>query len=285
MHGLNSALNAGSPLTARYAWNFGEPGSLYNNLVGFNAGHVYDTPGDYTITLTLTNGPGNVDTAQTTIRVSTPGRRIYYVSNSGNDSNSGADPSNAIKSIAKVKSILGGGNDNLEFRFNDGDTFNIERGNRSRRKQRGLQRLRLGTAPVLYWVGVKDYVAMIWASGTSDRVTVQNLTLQTKFTGADKTNMPDAIKASGDNLVVRNNIFMDVGYAVNCNGKPDGVIVEKNISPTQTSLRSSFVWVAGNDHVILGNKVANSTREAVHPCRRRQSHSHRIQFIHQQHRR
>jgi hypothetical protein len=56
---------------------------------------------------------------------------------------------------------------------------------------------------------------------------------------------------------------MDVGYAVNCNGNPDGVIVEKNVSPTLTSLRSYFVWVAGNDHVILGNKVANSTREAV----------------------
>ncbi|HEX3356923.1 MAG TPA: hypothetical protein VHS31_08130, partial [Tepidisphaeraceae bacterium] len=174
-----------------------------------------------------------------------------------------ADPSNPIKSIDKVKSILGGGNDNLEFRFNDGDTFNMTNGIGVGGSNVVFTDYGSGKAPVLYWVGVKDYVAMIWASGTSDRVTVQNLTLQTKFTGSDKTSMPDAIKASGDNLVVRNNTFMDVGYAVNCNGKPDGVIVEKNISPTQTSLRSYFVWVAGNDHVILGNKVANSTREAV----------------------
>ena len=84
-----------------------------------------------------------------------------------------------------------------------------------------------GSAPVLYWNGVKDYVAMIWANGTSSDVTVQHLQFQTMFGGADKTNMPDAIKPAGDNLVVRNNEFVDIGYAVNCNGNPDGVIVRK----------------------------------------------------------
>src|SRR5262249_49017405 len=128
VHGLNSALNGGTVLTARYAWDFGDPGSLYNNLVGFNAGHVYDNPGDYTVTLTLTNGAGNVDTAQTTIHVASAGRKIYYVSSDGSDSNSGADPSHAIKSIAKVSSILGGSNSNIEFRFNDGDTFGMNDG-------------------------------------------------------------------------------------------------------------------------------------------------------------
>ena len=160
-------------------------------------------------------------------------------------------------------SILGGANSNLEFRFNDGDTFDMTNGIQVGGDNVVFTDYGSGAAPTLYWTGVKDYVAMIWTRGTSDQVTVQHLKLQTMFGGVEKTNMPDAISASGNNLVIRNNEFEDIGYAVNCNGEPDGVIVEKNDVPNKTALRSYFVWVAGYDHVILGNTVPNSTREAV----------------------
>jgi hypothetical protein len=110
---------------------------------------------------------------------------------------------------------------------------------------------------------VKAYVAMLGTGGNSRDVTVQNLRFQTQFGGTEKTDMPDALKPSGQNFVVRNTEFANVGYAVNCNGAPDGVIVQKCDVPSKTALRSYFVWVQGQDVVILGNTVPNSTREAV----------------------
>ena len=50
-------LVAEDPHLAGYAWDFGDPGGAYNRVSGFNAAHVYDRPGTYTITLTLTE-PG-----------------------------------------------------------------------------------------------------------------------------------------------------------------------------------------------------------------------------------
>src|SRR5213079_2248728 len=63
VHALNSQLGAGTALTARYEWNFGDSSGKYNTLVGFNAAHVYDTPGSYTVTLKITNEAGKIDTA------------------------------------------------------------------------------------------------------------------------------------------------------------------------------------------------------------------------------
>src|SRR5439155_198547 len=58
VHALASTLNGGDYLTARWQWDFGDPGGKYNQLEGWNAAHVYDNPGTYTIRLTLTNQNG-----------------------------------------------------------------------------------------------------------------------------------------------------------------------------------------------------------------------------------
>jgi len=52
---LSSTLGYGSPIDANFQWNFGDPNGEYNTLPGFNASHIYTSPGDYTITLTVTN--------------------------------------------------------------------------------------------------------------------------------------------------------------------------------------------------------------------------------------
>ena len=57
-HGLTSDLRVGTPISARYEWNFGDPDGAYNTLVGFNAAHVYDAPGVYTVTLKVINEAG-----------------------------------------------------------------------------------------------------------------------------------------------------------------------------------------------------------------------------------
>jgi hypothetical protein len=58
VNALRFPLASGTPLTARYDWDFGDPGSKYNTLTGFNAAHVYEGPGKYTVKLTVTDETG-----------------------------------------------------------------------------------------------------------------------------------------------------------------------------------------------------------------------------------
>ena len=67
VNALQSQLNAGTPITAHYRWDFGDPAGEYNVLPGWNAGHVYDAPGTYTSQLTFTA------TAGTTYRIAIDG--------------------------------------------------------------------------------------------------------------------------------------------------------------------------------------------------------------------
>jgi hypothetical protein len=73
--------------------------------------------------------------------------------------------------------------------------------------------------------------------------------------------MPDCLKPAGANTTVRNCLFLNIGYGINCNEQPRGVMGIDNSCPLETGLRSYFAWVQGADHVYLGNTVANSTRE------------------------
>jgi PKD repeat protein len=90
VHALNSGLTIGSELTARYEWNSGDANGQYNTLVGSNAAHVYDQPGNYMITLRVTEQAG--DTASVTRRVTVTAntRAVAYVSDTGSDVDSGA---------------------------------------------------------------------------------------------------------------------------------------------------------------------------------------------------
>src|SRR4029079_3653401 len=98
---MGSALHDGTPLTARYAWDFGDPGSEYNTLQGFNVAHLYNNPGTYTVKLSLTNEAGKTDVATHTVTVVAAGRKKIYVSNDGSDSNDGLSPGSALKSWSK----------------------------------------------------------------------------------------------------------------------------------------------------------------------------------------
>src|SRR3954470_6911711 len=69
VHALASTLNGGDYLTARWQWDFGDPDGKYNQLEGFNAAHVYDNPGTYTLRLTITNENGRSNSVTTTVKV------------------------------------------------------------------------------------------------------------------------------------------------------------------------------------------------------------------------
>src|SRR5262249_1610774 len=122
VNALNTKLNAGTQLTAKYEWDFGDPTSKYNNLIAYNAGHVYDTPGVYTITLTVTNEAGGQAsfTQQVTIAASTRSQ-LFLDPVNGNDANAGSQ-SAPIKTIQRGQAML---KDNMELLLKAGAKYDV----------------------------------------------------------------------------------------------------------------------------------------------------------------
>lgn len=107
-----SLITGGSENLDMFAWDFGDTstGSQFNTVKGFNAAHLFDTAGTYTVTLThtpngLTSAPGSPTTTTWTVLVADSAQQNIYVSNtSGNDGNPGTMAS-PIKSITKALSM------------------------------------------------------------------------------------------------------------------------------------------------------------------------------------
>src|SRR5688500_7879080 len=98
VNGVSTALKTGDVLGAKFEWDFGDPTGKYNQLTGFNAAHMYDKAGTYTVTLRVTNAAGKVGVATQKITVAATTRRFVYVSPTGNDANTGRTTTAAVKS-------------------------------------------------------------------------------------------------------------------------------------------------------------------------------------------
>src|SRR5437016_4661888 len=85
-----TSFGSGEAISSRFQWNFGDPGGDYNKLPGFNAAHVYDTPGTYNLRLKITNDAGESDTASRVVTVKPANRRAVYVNPWGSDRNDGS---------------------------------------------------------------------------------------------------------------------------------------------------------------------------------------------------
>ena len=261
VHGLNSTLKNGAAHEATYDWNFGESGSAFNALRGFNAAHVYAKPGSYTITLKVTDKAGKTSTTTQKVTVSAAVRKVIYVSKNGKDTNAGTSTSSPVKTIDRAFELVG---DNTEIRFNRGETFNLTAGQTVRGNNVVIGAWGTGKKPVLKWTGDRTRATLITVDKAASDVAIQDLSFDTKFTqDTDHTDVPFALRPTGTNITVRNNEFLNVGYAINCNGKPTGLLVQDNTAPLETGVRDYFVWGAGTDVVVLHNKVANSTREHI----------------------
>src|SRR5690606_14809642 len=119
-----------------------------------------------------------------------------------------------------------------------------------------------GTKPKLVWNGGSG--SMITAGGASRQVTVRDLAFTDPTGDAyGKSGRPTAISTFGQGIAVIGNTFYDVQDGVNANGKPIGLLVQDNEAPSVTGIRSYFVWGEGKQLTILGNTVANSTREHI----------------------
>jgi hypothetical protein len=258
---VNSSLGAGDPTTARYEWNFGDSGSQYNTLEGFNAAHAYDKAGTYTITLRVTNELGNQSVATQKVTINQDNRRTIYVASDGNDSNSGLSENAAVRSIDRVQQLL---QDNTRVLFKAGQSFDLYTGLIIRQNNVLIGSYGSGNRPTLNWRdGNPNGQASFIDAGGKD-VVVQGLSFNTPADSnrADEGS-PFAIQLRGQNTTVRDNEFLHLGYAINGNGKPTGVLIENNVAPLAVGLQGYFAWCEGSNYTIVGNTAANSTREHI----------------------
>ena len=259
---LASTLNAGGPETARYEWDFGDPDGPYNQLVGFNAGHVYDRPGTYTVTLRVFNEGRKSDTATTTVTVRNAERRELYVSADGDDSNPGTWD-RPFRTAAKVARVLDRGTSDVRVAFRRGDSFDVTEPIVVAGQNVEIGAYGSGAKPVLKWTGTRDQNAILRGYTTTDGWSIRDLTLDSKWnsTDGDQRGMPVGVSPLGENITVRDTTFLNIGYGVNMNGKPRALLMLNNDAPLDTGIRGYFAWVSGSDIVMLGNRAVNSTRE------------------------
>ncbi|MEM8873741.1 MAG: PKD domain-containing protein [Planctomycetota bacterium] len=261
---LNSTLRAGTPLTARYEWDFGDSNGKYNNLVGFNAAHVYDRVGTYTLTLTVYNEDGGNHQVQQTIRVENAGRQVIYVAPWGNDNNSGT-VERPIRSAEEVRRRLESRRDNVEVLFARGQTFQVYNtiftyGTNIRFGSYGS-----GSEPRLRWDGQGGLgISIIRGDSSSRQVTIDGLAFDSRWTNPnERFNLPKAFMPGGKDATIKNSVFYNVEDAVNGNQRPDGVLVQDNREANNRSIRAYLVWAEGEDYTILGNQMSDSVFEHV----------------------
>ena len=270
VNALSVPLAAGTPLTATYQWNFGDPAGRYNGLPGWVAAHVYDRPGTYPITLAVTDEAGHRTELKQTVTVAPDTRRAVYVAPDGDDANNGATAAVPLKSAAAGFRHLAGGHAILLFKA--GGTYPADNALPVAGPDVVVGRYGEGPQPVLLLSRGTEYKPGHFINGTvsvnnnADGVTIQHLTFTSPYTVADPAAPApkvgvDAIVARGRNVVVRGCSFRGVDDAVNANGNPAGLLVQDCDAPGPTDLRAYLVWGQGTDHAYLGNTVGNSTRE------------------------
>lgn len=257
-----STLGTGSPITARYRWDFGDTSGKYNTMEGFNAAHVYDKAGTYTIKLTVTNESNKSSTISHTFTVQADTRKTIYVdSSAGSDSNSGLSSDKAVKTLLKASQLMG---NNSKVLLKRGQTFTLTQTFKMHFVNVQLGAYGSGDRPVIKGYTGSTAVMISLSPTLSQNVTIEDVTFDTASAPATGTdNMPQAIMFRGSGILVRGCKFLNVGSALNSDDNPKGVMVQDNEVPTTSGLRGYFVWMRGTDLVIVGNNVANSTREHI----------------------
>jgi PKD domain len=262
VNALASTLGAGNQVQATYDWDFGDPSGAYDQLQGFNAAHVYDTTGDYTIKLSVTDANGQTSTATDKVDVtSNDSLTTIYVSPNGSDSNSGLSESSPIQSFAQVGNILGS---NERILFQAGGTYDAETGITV---QTGMSNIEIGTygsgaAPVIMYDGPNGHGAIFNLGGTN--VTLQGLDFDSIYTNnGDGQAIYSGVAISGNNVTVRNNTFGNLEDDFDLSAGPNNVLIQGNQSPNTNTLNAYFAWVQGNNVSIVGNYVADSIGEAI----------------------
>jgi PKD repeat protein len=267
VNGLPFPLSAGTPLTARYDWDFGDPGSKYNTLTGFNAAHVFNQPGRFIITLKVTEETGVARTATATVVINPDRRRELFVSSEGSDRNVGTSPDAPFRTLDRAfKAAV----DGSEILLRAGVTYTADNVLKVNHSDLVIGRYEEGPDPIVMLArgeGAKPPHGFISIDNKCDGLLIQHIVFDSPFAVQENDPAPkigiDAIIARGRNITVRDCTFLNLDSGVNANGSPVGLFVSDCKAPLKTGLRAYLVWVQGSDFVCVGNVAANSTREHI----------------------
>lgn len=122
LHCTSSTFNAGTWMTARMLWDMGDG----TTREGFCVSHVYETPGSYTVTLTVTaqDGTSDSDTLGITVNAYTPGT-ITYVSGTGSDTTGTGAIGAPYRTLQKACSVQSGTGANKAIYLERGATYTL----------------------------------------------------------------------------------------------------------------------------------------------------------------
>jgi hypothetical protein len=282
--GAVAAAPGASPISFRYEWDFGDPAGRWNRLPGWNAAHVYDRPGQYTITLTVTDPAGKASRRTTWVRIAPDDRRRIYVSAEGNDGATGATPAQALRTPQHALQMA---RSNAQVLFRRGDTFdvgpmigvnaqNVYVGNYDPRTPDGQPPAAGQTTagpppplPVLRKVEGPPKQTGVFFVGTKARDLIfdgiefdSQWPLNSQYGGGKVP--ARAFTVGGTNVTIRNCSFRNVTDAVNTELKPTGVLVQDNHFSNE--IRGYCYWGNGTDHVVVGNVMLHSHQEHEIRC-------------------
>lgn len=116
-----------------YAWDFDDAasgrwstsGRPRNEATGFVAGHVFERPGRYTVTLRVEQPDGTAHLYRETVTVADPaadGWTAYYVASSGADANDGRSEAAPFRTVERALQAVG---PRTRVLFRRGDTFEV----------------------------------------------------------------------------------------------------------------------------------------------------------------
>lgn len=247
------------PHLAVYAWDFGDPAGAFNTLPGFNAAHVYDEPGTYTITLTVTTADKQ-QTFRQSVEVGEDRRALLFVSGDGDDSHRGFDPRQPLRTLTAALGIAG---PNTKILLRRGDVFELPRPVTLAADELVLSDWGDADAadPVIRYTGPADVLQIVEQPKTAAHLRIEDIAFETPYTDVPKHQRPTFAHPAGQNLTLRGCTFDGFDTVLNGDRHPTGVLLEDCAVETETGLAGYFLWGDGSDLVLLNNRVANSTAE------------------------
>jgi PKD repeat protein len=234
-----------------WTWDFGDGSPT---RPGFNAAHIYDKAGTYTVTLQLL-GKENAPSVSPPLRVSmsvripASTRRIINIP-------AGVDLSQYNR-ISNVELVL------------DKGTYTAARG------------LTLARNVVMRGAGADTLIHLVAPQGMTVKgdCRISNLTIDypaaklppsfgsaTVTRGQIDAGAGMALYPQGSGIAIDHVTFLNVAYGVNGNRKPDDVLVEGCSAPLINGLRGYLTWVEGGAWCIYDNTVANPIVEHCIRC-------------------
>ena len=145
-----AGLSQGDYVNAQFNWNFDKygtnPNADYTVASGFNAAHVFEEPGIYTVEVEAVDMAGEIAFSEVTIEVldfhADPSSVTYYFSTTGNDSNPGTIDS-PKRTLAHAVSLLGPHVEVLLRKGTSGNTLKRQFGKLKAPQYWGLMKTRM----------------------------------------------------------------------------------------------------------------------------------------------